>query len=102
MPLPIFSTTFLVPIGTAAQCRRREPPVLGASAPAASGMCAMAQSIIEPQKRRVWWGCGSMLFGGVVDLLLAACARRFEDRRLTPPAGGCRPFGTKKMFEVIG
>ena len=65
-------------------------------------MCAMTQSSIEPQLGRVCWGCGSIVFGGVVSLLLAACARRFEDRRLTPTAWGCRPCGTKKKFELIG
>ena len=55
MPLPIFSTTFLVPIGTAAQCRRREPPVFKRRAQAASGMCAIAHSLIEPQLGKVLW-----------------------------------------------
>ena len=39
---PIRSTTFLVPTGTAAPCRRRQPTVLLARTQAASGMFAIA------------------------------------------------------------
>ena len=86
MPRPIGSTIFLVPIGTAAPCRRREPPVLVPSASAASGMRAAAQSFIEPQVAEPYRGCGSIELSGVVNLLLAACALALENRRLTPPA----------------
>ena len=60
----------------------------GAMARAASGMCAMAQSIIEPHFRKAWPWCGSIEFGGLVSFLLAACALAEENRRLTPTAEG--------------
>ena len=45
----VHSTIFLVPIGTAAPCRRREPPVLKAREQAASRKLTTPPNSIEPQ-----------------------------------------------------
>ena len=60
-------------------------------------MFAMTQSTIEPQLSRVCWGCGSIVFSGVVSLPLAACALRFEDRPRQPTAWG-RPAGLRQWL----
>ena len=61
-------------------------------AQAASGTCAMTQSIIEPQLGRVSWNCGSIALGDMVSFRLAARARGRMYRRLTPTAWGYRPY----------
>ena len=72
---------------------------MGASAPAASGMSAMAQSLIEPQSHKAQPGCGSIGLGGVVSLLLAACVRRLETGGSRRRQRAAVPIGTKKMVE---
>ena len=44
-------------------------------------------------------GCGSIEFGGVGSLLLAACARAQRTGGLRRRHGAAVPIGTKKMFE---
>ena len=65
-------------------------------------MCAIAQSLIEPQCCRASPGCGSIEFGGVKGSLLAACARRLETGGSRRRQGAAVPIGTKKMVGLPG
>ena len=65
-------------------------------------MCATTQSFIEPQPGQALRGCGSIVFGGVASLPLAAW-------RAPKKTGGSRrrhravvPVGTKTVVELIG
>ena len=89
---------FLVPIGTTALCRRREPAVFVCRPSAASGMCAIGQSFIGRNWVVPCRGCGFR-----TNVIAPRFADAFEAdiQRLTPLAINCHGSAVQDQLSLI-